>query len=292
MAGLSRFLQTWFPDIIRAAPPETSRNLLLAAGRLYFAICRGERELIEHNIDDMLGRGIRAESVKKRVFTNILEHYFEKLLLANRPVDFIRNYIIERVACTGLETIDMARSRGKGVLAVTAHYGAVEMIPPALALRGYPVSVVLETKTSRLRAALERASAETDLELIIASRGDRVLERIFDSLRQGRVLITQVDEVNAWRRRRSHTIKLFGSSLLFDHSLDFIAKRSSAPAVGLYCRRHEGLRYTLHCENIATEPRHENVAEKALRLWEKNVLESPEQWYEWSKWALMKAGSA
>lgn len=292
MGGLSRLLQTWFPDIVRTAPPQTSRSLLLAAGRLYYAVNHGERRLIERNIDDLLGRGSRAESVKKRVFGNILEHYFEKLLLANRSVDFIRGYIRERISCEGLETIDSALSRGRGVLAVTAHFGAVELIPPALALRGYPVSVVLETKTSRLRAALERASAQADLELIIASRGDRVLERIFDSLRKGRVLITQVDEVNAWRRRRSHTIKLFGSSLFFDHSLDFIAKRSSAPAVGLYCRRHEGLRYTLHCENISTEPCHENVAEKALKLWEKNVLESPEQWYEWSKWGLMKAGSA
>jgi KDO2-lipid IV(A) lauroyltransferase len=291
MGGLSRLLQTWFPDIVRTAPPQTSRSLLLAAGRLYYAVNHGERRLIERNIDDLLGRGSRAESVKKRVFGNILEHYFEKLLLANRSVDFIRGYIRERISCEGLETIDSALSRGRGVLAVTAHFGAVELIPPALALRGYPVSVVLETKTTRLRSALEQASKEADLELIIASRGDRVLDRIFDSLRGGRILITQVDEVNAWRRR-SRIIKLFGSSLFFDHSLDFIAKRSLAPSVGIYCRRLEGLRYLLRCETIAEEPRSENVAEKALKLWEKNVLETPEQWYEWSKWGLMKAGSA
>ncbi len=292
MGGLSLLVQTWFPDIVRSASPRTSRSLLLAAGRLYFALRRGERELIERNIDDLLGPGARAESVKRRVFGNILEHYFEKLLLANRPVDFVRGYIRERVACAGLESLDAALGLGKGVIAATAHLGAVELIPPALALRGYPVSVVLETRTSRLRAALERASSETDLELIIASRGDRVLDRIFDSLGKGRILITQVDEVNAWRRRRSRTIRLFGNSLFYDHSLDFIAKRSLSPSVGIFCRRMEGLRYSLSCESIAMEPRRENVAEKALRLWERKLLETPEQWYEWAKWGLMKADSA
>jgi len=292
MAGLSLLLQTWFPDIVRSAPPETSRGLLIAAGRLYYALRRGERKLIENNIDDLLGRGSRADSVKKRVFGNILEHYFEKLLLANRPVDFVRAYIRERVACAGLESLDESLALGKGVIAATAHLGAVELIPPALALRGYPVSVVLETRTTRLRAALERASSETDLELIIASRGDKVLDRIFSSLAQGRILITQVDEVNAWRRRRSRTIRLFGNSLFYDHSLDFIAKRSLSPSVGIFCRRLEGLRYSLSCETIAMEPRRENVAEKALRLWERKLLETPEQWYEWAKWGLMKADSA
>jgi len=290
--GLSRVLQTWFPDIVRSAPPETSRELLVAAGSIYFAVNRGERDLIERNIDDLLGPGDKADSVKRRVFRNILEHYFEKLLIANRPIGFVRRFVSERVSCSGLESLDEALARGKGAIAVTAHLGAVELIPPTLALRGYPVSVVLETGTSRLRAALERATAGTNVRLIIASRGDKVLSGIFEALSEGRILVTQVDEVDAWRRRRSRTIKLFGNSLFYDHSLDFIAKRSGSPSVGVFCRRFEGLRYDLRCEPISPDPHAENVAEKALRLWERELLEAPEQWYEWKKWELMKADSA
>jgi lauroyl/myristoyl acyltransferase len=289
MSGLSEIVQTFFPDIVRNAPPETSRSLMRAAGALYFAINAEERTRIERNIDDLLGPGSRANEVKRRVFGNIAEHYFEKLLVANRPLGFVRSFVAKRVAYEGLESLDAALSRGRGALAVTAHWGAIELIPPALTLRGYPVSIVLETKTPRLRAALERAVAGTDARLIIASRGDRVLDRIFGDLAEGRVLFTQVDEVDAWRRRRSKTIRLFGNSLFYDHSLDFIAKRSGAPSVGLFCRRSEGLRYCLSCESIAPDPRVENVAEKALRLWERKLLESPEQWYEWKKWELMKA---
>jgi len=291
VSGLSEIAQTLFPDFVRAAPPEASRELLRAAGALYFAVNAGERQRIERSIDDLLGPGDRAETVKRRVFGNIAEHYFEKLLVANRPLGFVRSFARDRIACEGLENLDEAAALGRGVLAVTAHWGAVELVPPALAVRGYPVSIVLETKTPRLRAALERAAAGAGARLIIASRGDRVLERILAELSEGRVLVTQVDEVDAWRRRPSRTIRLFGNSLFFDHSLDFIAKRSGSPSVGLFCRRSEGLRYRLRCEALALDPRGTNVAERALRLWERMLLESPEQWYEWKKWELMKTGS-
>jgi Kdo2-lipid IVA lauroyltransferase/acyltransferase len=291
-SALSRILQTWFPDLVRAASPETSRKLLLAAGNLYFAVNRGERDLIERNIDDLLGTGTRAREVKRRVFGNILEHYFEKLLVANRTTGFVGSFVSERVACRGLEALDAALARGRGVLAVTAHLGAVELIPPALARRGYPLAVVLETRTPRLRAALERAAAGSDVRLIIASRGDKVLSRILGALAEGRAVVTQVDEVDAWRKRRSRTIRLFGNSLFYDHSLDFIAKRSGSPSVGIFCRRSAGLRYDLDCETIALDPSSADVAELALKLWERRLLEAPEQWYEWTKWRLMKADIA
>ncbi|MDP3178165.1 MAG: hypothetical protein Q8M76_09700, partial [Spirochaetaceae bacterium] len=108
-------------------------------------------------------------------------------------------------------------------------------------------------------------------------------------LGRGRVLVTQIDEVDSWRRRRSRTIRLFGASLFFDHTLDFLAKRSGAPAVGIFCRRSGTLRYSLRCEELASDPRAVDVARRALALWERYTLDAPEQWYQWPKWREMKA---
>jgi Lauroyl/myristoyl acyltransferase len=288
-AGLSELMQTFFPDIVRHARPETSRELMLAAGTLYFAMNPSEKKRIEDNVSDLLGPGAGAEDAKRKVFGQMLEHYFEKLLVANRSRAFIEGFVRDRVRVDGIEALDAALAGGKGAIAVTTHWGAVELIPPVLASRGYPLSIVLETKTPRLRAALERLVAGRDVELIIASRGDRVLERIFSSLEAGCVLVTQVDEVDAWRRRKSRTVSLFGKSLYFDHSLDFIAKRSGAPAIGLSCKRDEGLRYSLSCEAIAPDPSVIDVAMASLKFWERRTLEAPEQWYQWKKWEAMKA---
>jgi lauroyl/myristoyl acyltransferase len=288
-SGLSELMQTLFPEIVRNASPETSRGLMLATGALYYALHFRERRRIEDSVSDLLGSGARAEAAKRRVFDHILEHYFEKLLVANRSRGFLEAFLRKRVSERGLERLDEALGKGRGAIAATAHWGAVELIPPYLVERGYPVSAVLETRTPRLRRALERLAAGRDIELIIASRGDRVLESILGALARGRVLVTQIDEVDAWRKRRSRTIRLFGRSLFFDHSLDFIAKRSGAPTVGIFCSRSEGLKYALSCEEIALDPAAEDVAVKALRLWERHTIEAPEQWYQWKKWKDMKA---
>jgi Kdo2-lipid IVA lauroyltransferase/acyltransferase len=287
--GLSELVQAIFPEIVRYASPEAARGLMVAAGSVYYAFHPRERQRIEESVSDLLGPGERAEKAKRKVFAHILEHYFEKLLVANRPRLFMEAFLRERVEARGLDALDAALARGRGALAVTAHWGAVELIPPFLAGRGYPVSIVLEARTTRLREALERLVVGRDVELIIASRGDRVLERIFGALARGRVLVTQVDEVDSWRLRPSRTIRLFGKALFFDHSLDFITKRSGAASVGIFCRRSGGLRYQLDCEPIALDPGVEEVAAKAMRLWERRTIEEPEQWYQWKKWGAMKA---
>ncbi len=290
--GLSELVQLVFPDLVRLASPEISRRLILAAGALYFTLNAGERKRIERNVDDLVGKGAMAKAAMRSVLAHIAEHYFEKLLVANRSMPFLRSFVRDRVRVEGLGRLDEALAAGKGALAVTAHWGAVELIPPVLVERGYPLTIILETKTLRLRAALERLVAGADVELLIASRGDSVLGGILDSLGRGRILLTQVDEVDAWRRRRSRTIRLFGKSLFFDHTLDFIAKRSGAPAVGLFCSRGGELEYSLRCESLAPDPYAVDVAEKALWLWERYTLARPEQWYQWKKWGLMKAPAA
>ncbi|HTX72662.1 MAG TPA: lysophospholipid acyltransferase family protein [Rectinemataceae bacterium] len=286
--GLSELLQRLFPDFVRLAPLRASRDLILTAGVLYFALNRCERVQIERNVHDLLGHGERSRRVKRAVFGHILEHYFEKLLVANRPLPFVTSYVRSRVETSGLSQLDAALALGRGVLAVTAHWGAVELIPPTLLGFGYPVSIVLEARTPRLRAALERLAGGSRAELIMASRGDRVLDRILDSLARGRVVVTQVDEVDAWRRRRSRTIELFGTRLFFDNTLDFIAKRSGAPAVGIFCKRRGGFRYSLCCEELVPDPEATDVSTAALKLWEKHTLDAPEQWYQWKKWGAMK----
>lgn len=289
--GLSELVQVVFPDFVRIASPGVSRRMILAMGALYFTINAEERKRIERNVDDLVGEGAMAKATRRSVLPHIAEHYFEKLLVANRPMPFLRSFVRSRVRVEGLEHLDEALKAGRGALAVTAHWGAVELIPPVLVERGYPLTIVLEAKTLRLRAAIERLAAGADVELLIASRGDSVLGGILDSLGRGRILLTQVDEVDAWRRRRSRTIRLFGKTLFFDHTLDFIAKRSGSPAVGLFCTRGEGLEYSLRCESLAPDPYAVDVAEKALWLWERYTLARPEQWYQWKKWGLMKAGS-
>lgn len=291
--SLSKFLQSGFmPLFVRWAPSALGRAVFQFLGKLYYNFAnRKERRLIRRNVRDLLRSAWNKSggTVSGEVFEGIFDHYYEKLLLAAKPVDYLENFLRRRVALVHEDVIRRSQKRGKGTLLVTAHWGAEELIPAILYLRGYPVTVILETSTEKLRKILETQTAGRDVELLFASDSEGVLGKILDALARGRVLVTQCDEVDAWRRRRNRTIQLFGHTLFFDHTLDFIAHRSGASVAAVFCRRFPGLRYRLICEEIAPDgAAAHDVALRSLSLWERYTLEAPEQWHQWKKWAEMK----
>ncbi len=292
--SLSRVLQSgFFPGFVRWAPSSLGRLFFQGAGKLYYLFANTkERRLIRKNVRDLLRATWRhnSEHAVRPVFDGIFDHYYEKILLAAKPVGYLRRFLKKRVVIVGEKNLAQAQSRGKGSLIVTAHWGAEELIPAILSMRGYPVTVILETSTPALRAILEDRARGQDLELLFASDPGGILERILGALARGRILVTQCDEVDAWRKRKSRTIELFGHTLFFDHTLDFIARASGASVIAMYNRRLPSLRYRLVCESIAVDGAAANdVATKSLALWERYTLESPDQWHQWKKWADMKA---
>ena len=126
------------------------------------------------------------------------------------------------------------------------------------------------------------------MQFITSEHGGSVFLRAMQSLKANRVLMTQCDEVDAWRRRRSQTINLFGRELFFDNTIDVLSHRSGAPVVAAFLRRSEGNRYTLFLEDVSVERSAPEHGAGLPGLWEKYVSRYPEQWYQWKKWSAMK----
>lgn len=279
---------------MRYAPSSVSAAVMHGLGWLYHFFNRAERLAIQRNVADFARPlGIRSTfELSGLARQGMYEHYFEKMLVASKPRSYIERYVRKRAVFHHEEILKEALARGKGVVMVTAHWGAIELLPVLLRLRGYPVSVILETSTPLLASTLERLAAGSDVELIIESNGARVLESALSALSRGRILMTQCDEVDTWRRRKGRTIQLFGRDLYFDHTIDFIANRTDAAVVGLFCRRLASRRYRFTAEPIALSGKNANVAVKSLVLWERYVREAPEQWYQWKKWSRMLPGAS
>ncbi len=290
--SLSRFFQTGlFPILVRHTPLAVSNGIFHLCGSAYYFLNGREKNLIRENVRDLLrlGRKNKLDSMAHRVFHGTIEHYFEKMLLASKPLPFIRRFLAKNAVFEREDLLIEAYRRGKGVIMVTAHWGAVELVPAMLQLRGYPLSIILETATPELRKKLENLAEGLDVELIIESAGAKVLQATLSALARGRILITQCDEVDAWRRRKSKTIRLFQRELYFDHTLDFLAQKSKASVLGIYCSRFRSRRYKVVCEDIASAGGDEGVAARALSMWERYLLQAPEQWYQWKKWQAMVA---
>ncbi len=214
--------------LFRHMSPRIAQYYLHGIGFLYYLINRGEKRVIEKNVRDVL-QG-QDESYIRRVvretFKGIFTHYFEKMFSAYLDYGTVRSYVDAHFKVEGAHLLRQALEKGKGCVLVTAHWGAVEFIPWVLHAQGVPTSVILECATAKLAKSLREKIANRDTQLITSEYGGSVFLRAMQSLKSNRVLMTQCDEVDAWRRRRSQTINLFGRELFFDSTIDVLAHRS------------------------------------------------------------------
>ncbi len=277
--------------LFRHLSPRVAQRYLHAIGFLYYMLNRREKRIIERNVRQVLaGQEERyVRKVVRETFKGIFTHYFEKMFGAFLDTDTVARYVKSHFSVQGGELLAHALEQGRGCILVTAHWGAVEFIPWVLFTEGFPSSVILECATTRLARSLQAKQGRTNTELISSGHGISIFLRALESLKAHRVLMTQIDEVDAWRRRRSHTIRLLGRELFFDNTIDVLSHRSGAPVVGAFLKRSGHGRYTLILEDISVQRRPESTSRECLTLWERYVTAYPEQWYQWKKLGEMTA---
>ncbi|MDX9800451.1 MAG: lysophospholipid acyltransferase family protein [Spirochaetia bacterium] len=292
--NLSNFFQVKFNVMLfKVLPYSCSYVYMQLIGRLYYLIFRKEKHTIEKNVQDLLKDKPDAYIRKKTklAFKGIFDHYFEKMYSAFKSMESISSLVEKRFTIENEHILKNAFSMNKGVILVTAHWGAVEFIPWVMALRGYPISVILECQTEHLAKSLQKKAEHLDANLITSASCESVYGTALGSLQQNRLLMTECDEVDKWRKKNNRTMELFGQKLYFDNTLDIMAQRSGAPVVGVFLRRNGKGKFTLICEMISNGERGETTAARSFELLEKYVYQAPEQWYQWKKWQAMKAVS-
>ena len=289
---ISLFFQSPFNVFLfRHMSPRIAQRYLHGIGFLYYMINRREKGIIERNVREVLaGQEERyVRKVVRETFKGIFTHYFEKMFGAFLDCDTVSKYVQTHFTIQGGELLATALDAGKGCILVTAHFGAVEFIPWVLFCAGFPSSVILECATTRLARSLQAKTGRTNTELITSGHGVSIFLRAMQSLQANRVLMTECDEVDVWRKRRSHTIRLLGRELYFDNTIDVLSHRSGAPVVGAFLKRTAAGRYTLVLEDVSVLRQPESTARECLNLWEKYVRDYPEQWYQWKKLGAMVA---
>ena len=288
--GLSRYLQ-WRPNamLMRCLPLRISRAYIGLLGRAYFFINRSERDEIKRNLTAVIRRMPRTDPfdlVIRRTFHGVFSHYHEKLLTAYANYHKVCRFIKNRVALEGLHLLDQGLARGRGVILVTAHFGAVEFLPTILALSGYRVTMVVRFKTERLKRALSQRAARLGITLLDASNGEGVIFSACHALKSNQILITECDEFEAWRPDRKRTTSFLGCTSPLDRTLDLLRRRYDSPLImGLVCRsKGNSYELMLHSLNgVSRDPESSTTAERALRILEHYIMLAPDQWYQWKQ---------
>ena len=296
--GVSGFFQ-WRPNtfLVRWLPFCLSRAYLGLLGRIYYILGRQEGDEIRENLDAAARKvPITAplDEVVHRTFLGIYTHYFEKLITAYAPVKKVYRFVEQRITLEDEQLLAEGLALGRGVILVSAHFGGIEFLPVLMALKGYPVTMVVRFKTGRLKQALVPRAEAHNIRLIDADNGDGVLFTALESLKENRILITECDEFEAWRPAPKRWAEFLGCSCPMDRTLDILHRRYRSPVLMGLNLRVQGTRYELIMHDITTPEGglgRESLQQNALRILEQYICEAPEQWYQWKNVRIALGGA-
>lgn len=289
--NLSKFCQMAVSRRLASRAPQwVSQACVSLLGHWYYCRHPQERALIGETVNRVLGpsSGPVAAWRQRRIFQGIFRHYQEKLFLAYAPEQKVQAFLQKRLSLEGEEELQQALEQRRGVILVTGHYGAVEFLPAALGLRGYPVAVIVRPQTPELAASMARRAALVNLTLIIPANG-KVLPAALQALRAGRILITEMDEFEMWRSQGAEPLSFLGCVLPGDRTLEVLQKRSGAPVLTGLVHRWPGRRYQLALEPLAAAAYQGGVGRHCLRRLEQAIRTAPEQWYQWKEFGKVVA---
>ncbi|MBW1671503.1 MAG: lysophospholipid acyltransferase family protein [Deltaproteobacteria bacterium] len=281
--GLSQFFQLSFNvKLTRLSPFICLRVYLYLLGFLYFSLKRADRKKIVFCLKYVLKLSLKKhtsylDSIK--TFLGIFDHYFEKLIMAHRPLCEIIDFLRLRLHIKNKGYLDKITKTGKGCIFVTGHFGAVEFLPLSLAMNGYKIALICRFKTKKLKEELIKRAKKFDAILIDANE-PKVLFKALRAIKSGRILITECDEFSEWLPYPDKRISVFGHSMLQDKTLDFLYKRAKVPALMGLMRREKG-GFTLCIDSLADGGKDESLAARAWNKLEDYILSYPQQWYQW-----------
>jgi KDO2-lipid IV(A) lauroyltransferase len=289
---LSQFFQHPFNVILaKALPFICLRAYLYLIGLVYFGFKHGDGKTITKCLTYMLHLRPSALSYYMNImgtFRGLFDHYYEKLIMAHRPLPEMKEFLNRHLKITNQRHLDKIADSGKGGILVTGHFGAVEFLPLSLAIKGYKIAMICRFKTEKLRGALMSKARQMDVELIDADQ-PKVAFRAFQAIKNGRILVTECDEFSEWRPDQDKSVRVFGHRVPRDKTLDFFHRRARVPALMGLIRREKG-GFTLSIDALADGPSDVSLAAAAWQKLESYILTYPQQWYQWKDAAVELAG--
>ena len=288
--NLSRFFQSPANAAIFSwYPARVLRCYVRTLGHVYFSKKPLERDRYLHALREATGLVVRgtgsAGDLEKRVLHGICDHYFEKMLMAYWGLRKIRRFLLSQVQLVDPGCLDSALRQGRGVILSTGHFGAVEFLPATLALREYPVTMVVNYKTPKLKLALEQIADVLRVELLDVAEGS-VIPRALSALRRGRIFITELDEMEAWKPTAHKVMNLFGRRVQLDRSVELLHRRTGAPVLLGLMERVGRQRYQL----VLEAPQEHHAAPtglgpdaQLLKRLEHYIYDAPDHWYIWNE---------
>lgn len=263
-------------------PPRVALALGVSLGWLLHRVLRFRRRIVTSQVAASLPDLSAAE--RQRLVQRIYRHLGLVVVETVRLPYTSAETLARQVEFHGMEHVDAALARGKGLLAVSGHFGNWELSMAAIARRGYPLhTIVKEIKSATGQYAVDRIRGTHGVPLIPRRNS------IFQILRELRknAMIGFVLDQNVIRDEGVF-VEFFGRPACTMPALAILAQRVGTPVVAVYFHRdeHDPLRHhvtvlpEIPWEEVSADPQ-ENIrhnTQRYTRVLEDIIRRHPDQW--------------
>ncbi len=251
-----------------------------AAGSLAFLFPSGMRSRTVKNLRRALGADLGRDGAV-RTARNVFRHF----MAAGFDLMFIPGLcrsgrISKIVTARGMDHLDRAFAKGRGVMMLTAHFGNWEILGAWLAASGYPMKVIgraLENPgLDRLLVGIRNQAGYTNIPRGTSSR------EIIRTIRSGGAIGMLIDQDV---QVQGVFADFFGRPAFTPTGPVVLARRFGTPIVPIFCRMKDDLTYEVTCLPEVEQSKEEDdeaaareTTARINRIYEDIIRETPEQW--------------
>jgi len=207
-------------------------------GRMAFTVVRSRRTVALKNLQTAFGReksSRELENLAKRTFSNLGMTLVEFLRMPRLGMSYYHRH----ARVEGWEHLNMALKRGKGVIALTFHFGNWELPGLGASFFGYPIVALAQRIHNPWIDRYVRRTRKATGVTILPKR--RVTQEVIKHLRQGKIVAIFVDQRE--RAKSQVLVDFFGKPASTTPSPVIFSLRTGAPMIPLFTVREQNTRH-------------------------------------------------
>jgi KDO2-lipid IV(A) lauroyltransferase len=252
-------------------------------GRVGYVLGGKYRRIVDNNLRMAFGPSKTEKEysdIGKVVYQNMLLNALEIAKLFHAAPSLIKELVIVH----GLEHLDAALRKGKGVVAVSAHMGNFSLIGPRLIVENYPFSLVLrDPRDEGLAKALRDLRSNVGIESIPVHPRRTCIAQSLACLKRNGILFLQIDQnassEDLWVDFFGWQVPTFKGPVVF-------SMRTGAPLIPMFIVRDNSGQHQLIIRPPYALKRTDNQEDDILqntasltKLIEEYIEQYPAQWW-------------
>lgn len=266
--------------LIGLVPRKLAQRIADLLGRVLFSVAKKHRGIAMDNLTYAFGHEKQPEEIKKiarQVFINLVKVVFE----VGWSLHLKESQFPEHFKIDGFRHMKNAYEKGKGVLALTAHFGNWELFPIIGSIIKFPINIVVRPLDFKpLDHFIFNLRTRFGGKIIPKERS---IHTIIRSLHRGEIVVLLMDQNVDWYE--GVFVDFMGHLACTSKGLALFALKTGAPVVPVFMvRETSGFRAEFGPEilTVQTGDRQkdiENNTQEYNRVMENFIRRFPDQWF-------------